>query len=207
LNRFVCLTPKDPEALAVAERLKNECFQVERAMMLRARIHLNMGRFEDAAKESAGLVEIWPSEAFVAGFALAEKGDAQEAAAHLLYATLHHPETSRALANGRGREPRSWREERDRDALEELRNNLPAYFVLRKNAGVTALQTLLRSPRIVSLIERSQLLERRHSEGRRTDREAFDERTKMLTLAFARGVVASIAAEGGSEHLVGGESP
>lgn len=130
------------EALQVCQTLETECHDDLAADVFRSSIFLNTGRYAEAAVRSLRLVNLWPDELFVAGFALAEAGDPQ-AATLLVRAVLHHPRAAQVVVGGRVPKATTRDEWRDDDAGSSLRENLAGWLRARRRPGLILLRKVL----------------------------------------------------------------
>jgi tetratricopeptide (TPR) repeat protein len=175
------------EALAVCDRLETECGDDFTAASHRAAVHLNTGKWEQAARfatRSGG--DLDPSAGFVQAFALFELAQYEEALPAFLRAALHYPRSARMLTGQRTGAPRSRDEAEDHNTGVSERRTLHGYLQHQPRAARRFFRTLVRDPRVAKLLEESMDVVRRwHQEHRTGERAAFDQMTLMRSRSFA----------------------
>jgi tetratricopeptide (TPR) repeat protein len=176
------------EALAVCDTLEQECHDDLTVDAFRASIFLNTGRYAEAGDRALRLVEIWPTELFVAGFALAELRDPR-APALMVRAVLHHPRAAQALLGLRVPKPTFREEHEDDEAGRELRLNLAEWLRGRRRRGLVLLRAVWDTPAVraaVTEIQTALLAWRQNDRGARARMEAL--RSAAHADALARTV-------------------
>jgi tetratricopeptide (TPR) repeat protein len=174
------------EALALCDRLEQECGDEFTAAAHRADIYLNTRKWQRAAeyaRRSGG--DLDPSAGFTEAFALFELGRREDALAPFLRAALHYPRTARMLAGERAKVPKSREEIEDHNTGVSLRRTLHAYLRDRPRAAKRFFRAFVRDPRVMKLLDESIIVVRRWREDRTGDRSAFDRMTLMLSRDFA----------------------
>lgn len=197
------------EALALCDRLEQECADEFTAASFRASIYLNTRKWQpaaDCARRSGG--DLDPSAGFTEAFALFEQGRREDVLATFLRAALHYPRSARMLVGVRTKAPGFAEEARDHDAGTSLHRALHAYLRDQSPAARRFFGALVRDPRVAKLLDESIAVVRRwHEEHRAGDRSAFDRMTLMRSREFAnaegrrlRDLVATTSERRGSLH-------
>ncbi len=176
------------EALAICDRLADECGDEQTATWHRATISLNTGRWKEADMADAS-VGLDPTGGFIVAFAQFERGHREEGLRSFLHAALNFPVAARMLVGGakRSEGPRKSREEaRDHNSGVSLRRSLHAYLARQSAASRRFFREVLSDARVVRLLEESAEVVRRWEEEHRTGkREAFDRMQLMRSRKFA----------------------
>jgi tetratricopeptide (TPR) repeat protein len=175
------------EALAVCDRLEEECGDRVTAMAHRSSTYLNTGRFPEAVGAAEYLRGLDPATAsLVAALAHFETGRRRAALAAFLHGALNAPRAARLLLGRRLRAPRSADEARDHESGIDLGKDLAAYLRDRRRASLRFLTAVLARPEVVRLLDEIEAVVRRWDEQHRTGaREAFDRMRLMRDRAFA----------------------
>jgi tetratricopeptide (TPR) repeat protein len=175
------------DALAICDRLENECGDDFSAASYRSAVYLNTGKWEraaDFAKRSGG--DLDPSAGFVEAFALFELGRFEEVLPAFLRAALHYPRAARMFVGERTQAPRSAEEARDHNTGVSEHRTLHAYLKDQPRAARKFFRGVVRDPRIVKLLDESIAVVRRwQEEHHKDDRSAFDRMTVMQSRSFA----------------------
>jgi tetratricopeptide (TPR) repeat protein len=178
------------EALEVCARLERECYDDLSADAYRATIYMNLGRFAEAGERAGRLVGLWPSECFIAGFALAEARDPR-AQALLVRAVLHHPRAALAITGGRVPAARNHEEWRDDEVGRTLLRGLAAWLRSGRRPGLRLLRQILKAePTKRALAE----LQDAVAGWRRNERAGFERMTELREPAFAETLARGLAA-------------
>lgn len=175
------------EALTLCDRLEHECGDDLSAAGHRAAIYLNTARWQLAADAATYLHKVWPSESFVAAFALFELNQHQDAASMFLHGALNCPRAARMLLGMRTRKPRSSDEARDHNAgVSDLRR-LGTYLARHGRSAKKFFRDFVRHPRIDAVLnDIVEVAARRNAQHPTGEREAFDRMQLMQTPEFAR---------------------
>lgn len=183
------------EALAVCDRLEQECDDRITAMAHRSSVYLNTGRWPEAVGAAEYLRGIDPVTAgLVAALALFEVGRLRAALAAFLHAALNGPRAARMLLGLKQRAPRSSAEASDHNSGIDLRRDLDAYLRGRRRASLRFFGSVVARRDVAGLLEEVEAVVERWREQHRTqDREAFDRMTRMRTPAFAEERAREIA--------------
>ncbi len=175
--------------LAICERLDLECGDTAEADAFRASAYMNTAQFERAAACAARLVGLWPSEGFVAGFALAELGRLPEAKEYFVHAILNHPRAARMLAGTRSKAaPASHVEVEDHNAGVTIDMNLHAYLAKQSRATARFFQRVVQSERMRSLASDVETAAQSWFGDRNAERSHFETFNRLRDRAFAQQV-------------------
>lgn len=175
------------EALAVCDRLEEECGDRVTAMAHRSSAYLNTGRWPEAAGAAEYLRGLDPATAsLVAALAYFETGRRRAALAAFLHGALNGPRAASVLLGLKPRAPRSSDEARDHEAGIYLRKDLAAYLRYRRRASLRFFAGVVARPEVKGLLGEIDAVVGRWREKRRTGtREAFDRMGLMRDRAFA----------------------
>ena len=178
-----------PEALAVCDRLADECGDEVTATWHRAAVYLNTRQWERAAAAAQRTLGLDPAGGFLAAFACVELGQRDQALGAFLHAALHHPRAARMLA---GEKTRGKRTAASRDEAGEyntgvsLLRGLHAYLRDQSRASRRFFRDVVRDARVMRLLDESAtVVSRWHEQHRTGEREAFDRMQRMRSLDFA----------------------
>jgi tetratricopeptide (TPR) repeat protein len=154
----------------------------------RSPILLNMGRFEDAAREALRVRQIWPSYSFIAAFASFELGERLDPVAYFLHGALNHPRSARMLVvpGRRTSAPQGYEEVADHNAGVGLLEDIGAYLDRRPRESVKFFRELMKSPQVAGMLQEIEHVRRRWDKQAPTGtREAFDRMNEMKSVKFA----------------------
>ncbi|MFO0570953.1 MAG: hypothetical protein U0263_35290 [Polyangiaceae bacterium] len=175
------------EALAICDRLEQECGDTEHADAFRASIYLNTAEWELAATKARRLHRLWPQEGFIAGLALAEQGRLNEATPYLIHAILNGPREAAMIARTNRRdEPRGYWAVEDHNSGVSFLRSQARYLASQGVRAKRCLRDLLRDARLVALIKEVEEAEHRWSTSRGADRKDFDRPREVKDWAFAQ---------------------
>lgn len=188
------------EALAICDRLENECGDDISAAAHRASAFLNTGRWEDAARAAEHIHLLHPTEDFVVALARFELGQKREAIDAFLHAALNSPRAAHILVGLRTARPtNSWEAEDHNSGVHWLRA-LRAYLSERQLASKRFFRRVIGTPHARVLLDEIADVTRRWREQRTSDdREPFDRMNLMRSREFARVEAGRIAKELGLE--------
>lgn len=183
------------EALALCERLEEECGDDLTAGAYRADIYLNLGRWEEARQQALHVIGLWPELAFPAAFASYELGDRAAALRWFLYGALCQPRSARMLVGRADRaRPQSYRAARDHNAGVDALQNMAGYLAGRSKAARAFFQRILGDPQVVALVSELDALEARETGERREGRrDTFDRINLMRSEEFAAAQAAGLS--------------
>ncbi len=175
------------EALAICDRLENECGDAISANGLRAPVYLNTGRWTDAADAALYNRNVDASESLVSALAQYEVGLRDEALVSFLHGALNSPRAAKMMLGLRTTRPNHQLEGRDHNAGVHLVRALRPFLAQRHRASLRCFRNLLEDPRVSSLLEERQTVARRWSSaGPKADRADFLRMTELQTLEFAQ---------------------
>lgn len=182
------------EALALCDRLDEECGDDITVAVHRASIFLNLGRWEDAAQAARYVHGLQPTEDFVLAFARFELGRQREALDAFLHAALNSPRAARMLVGQRTPRPTTYDEAEDHNTGVHFAKALHGYLSRRRLTSKTLFRRALDTPRGKELLDETEEVVRRwHEERGVDDRDAFDRMNLMRSPEFARVEAAGIA--------------
>ena len=175
------------DALALCDRLDQECGDEFTADSHRSAVYLNTRKWQqaaDCARRSGG--DLDPSAGFVEAFATFELGRREDALPAFLRAALHCPRAARMLVGERTPAPKSGAEARDHNTGVSLHRSLHAYLKDQPRAARSFFRGLVRDHRVKRLLDESIAIVRRwQEEAHSGDRSAFDRMTLLHSRAFA----------------------
>jgi len=183
------------EALAVCDRLEQECGDRVTAMAHRSSIYLNTGRWPEALGAAEYVRGIDSRAAsLVAALALFETNRRRAALAAFLHGALNGPRAARLLLGLKSPVPRSPDEASDHSAGIDLRRDLAAYLRDRRRASLRFFASVVALPAMAGLLAEIEAVALRWRAQHRTgNREAFDRMRLMHGRAFAEQRAREIA--------------
>jgi hypothetical protein len=179
-----------PEALAICDRLADECGDNVTATWHRSTVYLNTRRWAQAADAAQRTIGLDPSDGFVAAFAHFELDQRDQALGAFLHAALNHPRAARMLAGEktRGKPTVASRDEaEDHNLGVSLLRSLHAYLRGQSRVARRFFRDVMRDARVVRLLDESVAVVRRwHAQHPTGEREAFDRMQEMRAPEFAQ---------------------
>ncbi len=195
-NLAFCLNRKGDfdEALAICDRLDDECGDTLIADYFRAMILLNTDRYREALSKVETLIHFYPDASFMAAFALFSLGRKEEAVAHFLHAALNLPRAARILfGTKRLSKPEDNQEIEDHNAGVAMSDNLRRYFSRQPAPARRFFKSVLDSEQVRKLFAELQTA----MQGRRSrsgDRADFDKMQELQSPEFANAQAKSLFA-------------
>jgi tetratricopeptide (TPR) repeat protein len=184
-----------PEALAICDRLADECGDELTAAWHRAAVYLNTRQWERAVEAAQRTEGLAPAGGFLAAFAHCELGQRDKALGAFLYAALNYPRAARMLAGEktRGKHTVTSRDEaEDHNTGVSLLRGLHAYLHGQAR-GSRFFRDVIRDARVVWLLDESAVVVCAWHEQHRTgEREAFDRMRVMRSREFAEAEAAKL---------------
>ncbi len=175
------------EALALCNRLDDECGDGITATWHRAIVFLNTKQWQQAAEAAERLIGLYPEANLIVAFALFELGQRGEVLSAFLHGALNEPRTVRMLLDERLPAPKSYDESRDHNAGVSLLRALHAYLQYQSRTSKRFFRALLRDPRVDGLLDEVTAVASRRKEQHRTEeRKAFDRMISMRSIEFAK---------------------
>jgi tetratricopeptide (TPR) repeat protein len=175
------------DALALCDRLEQECGDDITVLSFRSAIYLNTGHWQMAADAAVRLHRLYASESFTAAFALFELGHSEDAFAYILHGAVNHPRTARMLLGVKMAAPKTHNETRDHNAGVDLIRQLRGFLSNQKRQSRRFFEDIVRHPRVRALLDETEAVaERWHNQRLTGEREAFDRMNQMHTPDFAR---------------------
>jgi tetratricopeptide (TPR) repeat protein len=185
-----------PDALAVCDRLADECGDEVAATWHRAAVYLNTRQWERAAAAAQRTLGLDPAGGFLAAFACVELGQRDKALGACLHAALNHPRAARMLAgeNTPGKQTAASRDEvEDHNTGVLLLRGLHAYLRDQSRASRWFFRDVVHDARVMRLLDESAaVVGRWHEQHRTGKREAFDRMQRMRSLEFAQTEAAKL---------------
>jgi tetratricopeptide (TPR) repeat protein len=185
-----------PDALAVCDRLADECGDEVAATWHRAAVYLNTRQWERAAAAAQRTLGLDPAGGFLAAFACVELGQRDQALGAFLHAALNHPRAARMLAGEktRGKQTAASRDEaEDHNTGVSLLRGLHAYLRDQSRASRRFFRDVVHDARVMRLLDESAaVVGRWHEQHRTGEREAFDRMQRMRSLEFAQTEAAKL---------------
>ncbi len=187
---------RQKEALEICDRLEGECGDEFRASSHRAALFLGMGKWSEAAEQAEPLVELHPSESFVAAFAYSEMKRWEEALASFLHGALNHPDAAPLLAGRPPKNPTNYHEQEDQAVGRNLRTGLSGYFSRQSPASRGFFRRTIEHARIRALIAEIKAVKAKRRKAHRSgDRKPYARLQEMHSVAFARARAAELVAK------------
>lgn len=185
------------EALAICDRLDDECGDTVTADYFRAMILLNTGRSQEAVTKAEALIHLYPEASFMAAFALFSLGRKDEAVGYFLHAALNLPRTAQMLfGTKRLSKPKHFMEIEDHNAGVALSDNLKHYFSRPTRVARHFFGEALDLETVRSFVDELQTAERNWAQSRGGgDRGDFDKMQEMKSPAFAMARAKSLYME------------
>ena len=178
-----------PEALAICDRLADECGDEIAATWHRAAIYLNIRQWARAAGAAQQTIGLDPAGGFLAAFAHFELGQRDKALGAFLHAALNQPRAARLLAGEktRGKPTVTSRDEaEDHNTGVSLLRGLRAYLDRQSRISRRFFRDVIRDAHVMRLLDESAAVVRRWHEQHQTgEREAFDRMQRMRSREFA----------------------
>ena len=174
------------EALALCDRLDDECGDDITAAWHRAVIYLNTRKWQQAAEVAQRLSGIYPEANLIAAFALYELGRVDQVLSSFLHGALNYPRAARMLLGERTPASKSG-EARDHNTGVSLLRALHAYLNGQSRPSKQFFRALIRDPRVAGLLDEiAAVVQRRMAQHPTGEREAFDRMTLMHSREFAQ---------------------
>ena len=182
------------EALAVCDKLEKECSDEFSSGAYRASIYLNTGRWQLAADAATPLCKIWPSESFIAAFALHELGRHDDAVALFMHGALNHPRAAKMLLGKPTQKSKGSDDARDHNTGVEQLRGLHAFLAQQSRGSKKFFRAVAGHPRVDELLkEVKEVVKRWHAQHPTGEREAFDRMQLMHTPEFARAEARAVS--------------
>ena len=176
------------EALALCDRLNNECGQDVAAAVERCSILLNSGAWKAAIEAAMYVHHVFPEQNFPLAFALFENGDRREALVHFLLASLKYPRAAKMLLgiHEADQQPETWEEAREHSTGVDLCRELKPFLQRWRMEAQRFFKKIVTNPQVVALIDDAEEARRKWRSNRGEDRSWYDRMTEMESIEFAR---------------------
>lgn len=175
------------DSLRACERLERECGDNSYAASLRATTYLNTGRWEEGFEAASKVCEMWPSESFVAAFALFELGDIEESLVWFLHAALNRPRSACVLLGLRRLKIADWDGAEDHNEGVSQLHSMHEYLGNRASQAKKFFRGLMRLPQVVAMLDEvGHARHRSLSQREKGHLEVFHRVTEMSSPEYAR---------------------
>ena len=147
------------EALAICDKLEQECGDTDFANLGRGRIYLNLGKWAEARQAATKLHQGSPAESFIIAYAAFEMGQHVDALTHFIFAALHKPHTARMLIEMKSSKPNT------RDSVDDHNDGIYLYRYTRwfrerqSSASLKFFKSVMKDARVVALLARIEKLD------------------------------------------------
>lgn len=181
------------EALALCDRLDDECGDTVTADCFRAMIRFNLGQPLEAYLKARSLKELFPDMSFIAALALFAMDRRDDAARHFAHATLNHPRAAQMLF-GKNHLPRPQDNDEiaDHNAGVTMRRNLTHGLSRLSRATRAHFRDMLDSEAIASNVETLRRATCNWHTSRGGDRRDFDTMHRMTSFEFASALMTPV---------------
>lgn len=182
---------KYDDALEICTKIETECNDEMAVKAFRASIFLNTKKWQEAYENARYLHHIYPSESFIAAFALLEMNNNTQAAGHFIHAFLNSPRAAKILLGQRvGRKtdlpPKTGTEIDDHNTGVELLEQLGAYLKECSSKKIQFFTELMNQPLVATLLtELGAAIEGWHADRDRKYPEHFSRMMEMKKSDFA----------------------
>lgn len=189
-------TRRFEEALALCDRLEQECADTDAATTFRASIFLNTRRWQEAREAAARLSGIWPEHSYIVAFASFELSRTDEALARFLHAAINRPRTGRmALGLRMMGEPSDYQQVTDHNAGIEFVRDHAAFLGSQSRKARKFFEDIARSKRLEEILaELDEAIELWHSKVQPTSKQGYTRMMRMRTLEYAVEVAPEVEA-------------
>ena len=181
------------EALALCDRLEQECHQEITAADMRLPSLLNAGLWELAVKAGEYVRRIYPQTNFQLAYAYYEAGQLARAVEHYLLGAMHHPRTARLLCDQELGQPETYDQSQDHVDGFELWRDLEAYSEGPGAETIDFFTALFERPEVAALVDEAEEVRRKRRDDRSGKRTWFDRMNEMRTMEFVRERAARLA--------------
>ena len=175
------------DALRLCDRLEKECMDEISATAFRAAAYLNLGHYQQAADSAVKIINLYPSEGLIAGFAVYELGRTEDALALFIHGALNYPRAARVILGIQTDPPESSHEARDHNAGIDMYRDHNDYLRKKGRRARRFFKGVVKNGKVGALLNEMDLVIRRWREQHPTgEREAFDRMNSMQKQEFAR---------------------
>ncbi len=181
------------KALALCDRLEQECHQEITAADMRLPSLLNAGLWELAVKAGEYVRRIYPQTNFQLAYAYYEAGQLARAVEHYLLGAMHHPRTARLLCDQELGQPETYDQSQDHVDGFELWRDLEAYSEGPGAETIDFFTALFERPEVAALVDEAEEVRRKRRDDRSGKRTWFDRMNEMRTMEFVRERAARLA--------------
>ena len=184
------------DALAICDKLEDECNDNVTASVHRAAIFLNSKQWQQAEQSALSLITISPIEAAIAAFSQFEQGRLPEARQNFLFAALNNPLGIEMLIKGKAVNPKNFLQSEDYNGGIELRATLAPYLADRTAKSRAFFADILSHSQVKKLLAEVSRCAISHSELKDTTkhRANFARWHELQSVEFAKILVESMRA-------------
>lgn len=191
------------DAFMLCDRLEKECGDDICAAAFRAQAHLNLGRYRQAADSALKIKDYDPSESLVAGFALYELGQTEDALAAFLHGAMHYPRAARMILGIKTDPPQTDHEAQDYNTGVDTCRDLNDYLQGQGRKTRAFFQNMVQNGKAGALFNEMDAVVRRwHAQHSTRDREAYDRMMQMQRPEFARQEAHELLKAGDQRQLL-----
>lgn len=183
------------DSLAAAKRLEAECGDEDTARRHRLLVYLNQRDWHSALKEISAIHDYDTGDSLLAGLAALEVGDTTVARKELVRAILGAPRTVAIVLGFRTAEPSTIHEVEDHNQGVELSASLVNYLVTRSPRSKRYLKQLWQHPRMASLRQEVETLDRSRAATRDGERHSFERLNELRSRKFAETIAETLERE------------
>ena len=184
------------DALAICDKLEDECNDNVTASVHRAAIFLNSKQWQQAEQSALSLITISPIEAAIAAFSQFEQGRLPEARQNFLFAALNNPLGIEMLIKGKAVNPKNFLQSKDYNGGIQLRATLAPYLASCTAKSRDFFADILSHPQVKKLLAEVSRCAISHSELKDTTkhRANFARWHELQSVEFAKILVESMRA-------------
>jgi len=175
------------DALMLCDRLEKECMDEICAAAFRSETYLHLGHYRQAADSALGIKNVDPSEGLVAGFALYELGQKEDALAVFLHGAMHYPRATRMILGIKMDPPQTGHEAQDHNTGVDKCRDLKDYLQGQGRKACAFFRKMVQNGKVGALLnEMDAVIRRWHDQNPTGEREAYDRMKQMQRPEFAR---------------------
>jgi tetratricopeptide (TPR) repeat protein len=186
LGRTLIRAARYEDAMAIADRLEQECADDLTATSHRAAIALNTGDWKLAAESALRLRGLWPQEGLLEALARVEMGEHALALEAFLHGAFNQPTAARIVLGFPSRAPKTYTEIEDHNTGVHFLQVLGGYLG-KTTRGAAFLRQVASDKRVARWMHRVEELRGQWFGHPKADRAIFDELTRLTKRDFAAG--------------------
>lgn len=181
------------DALAICDRLEEECGQDISAALERVPILINSGQWKSAIAAARLVHHLYPDQNFPLAIAYFEAGDRHEALVHFLHALIKRPQAAKMLVGETGRTPATADAIEDHNTGVHLLRDLEPYLHRWPTKTKRFFKRVLESADVRALADAAQEARMNWRSNRSADRTWYQRMMEMESLEFARAHAADLS--------------